>query len=395
MFRRGRSVRLSALLFSLLAAVSACGNVAVGPLPVVAGDYPVHPLLSTLCPPPSVHTVTGFAGGGQILGYQPGWGILVGANHHGGPGAHSQYQPGLYLVNAASGAVTRLTALALANGQSVQAVIGDGWVVWLRAAPAGVGPWSLQALNLATHRQQTVDRGMAETRPFAAQFGPQRLTIIGDTLYFLLVTPERSAVLAYDFATGSLRTVLALPAKGGRQILTMAATASGLTYVVGSAASAGGVAAGEVYSLPFASGQSIPLLKQKNAAYALAVDGSTLALALYNPSIPFQRVLPYSSIVLFRPGATALTDVAIMPGIRGTPQFWSHYLVWGAEPDRGGVLDLATNQVYVLPNLGLFFSLGVYNGILGWTGALFKPAPTGSSAAVTVVQDISWCSLAG
>ncbi|MHB1842652.1 MAG: hypothetical protein ACYCO4_05975 [Sulfobacillus sp.] len=394
MCRRNRIIRLSVLLLGLLVAASACGNAAVGPLPVVAGSYPVRRLLSTLCPPPAVHTVTGFAGGGQILGYQPGWGILVGANHHGGPGAHSQYQPGLYLVNAASGAVTRLTALALANGQNVQAVIGDGWVVWLKAAPAGVGPWSLQALNLATHRQLTVDRGTATTHPFAAQFGPQGLTIIGGKLYFLLVTPERSAVLAYDFATSNLRTVLALPAKGGRQILTMAATASGLTYVVTTAASVGGVAAGEVYSLPFASGQSIPLLKQKNAAYALAVDGSTLALALDNPSSSFQRALPYSSIVLFRPGATALIDVAIMPAIRGTPQFWSHYLVWGAGPDRGGVLDLATNQVYLLPNIGFFFNLGVYNGILGWTGALFKPAPTGSTAAVTVVQDITWCSLA-
>ncbi|MHB1506015.1 MAG: hypothetical protein ACYCO4_03470 [Sulfobacillus sp.] len=405
MCRRNRIDRLSVLLLGLLVAASACGSAAVGPLPVVAGGYPVHRLLSTLCPPPAVHTVTGFAGGGQILGYQPGWGILVAVgNEVLAPSPANIYPMGLYLVNAQTSAVRQLVALAVPSGSSIRATIGDGEVAWVTPPQAGHAMWALQTLNLATGRRQTVATGRWYQSLLGTLPGPVELTIVSGQLYFLQHTAAASTVLAFNFTTGRLRTVLTVPAHTGQEIVAMVVGPNGVTYSMGPDTSGVGAGtAGEIDSFSFTTAHSRPLLIEHQAAVGLALAGSTLVLVLpptrhppvaVNPAIESApSILSVSPVLLYPAGAMALTQVA---AITPQPQVetWSHFLTFTWVAAGGGVLDLATNQIYLLPNIGFFFNLGVYNGILGWTGALFKPAPTGSTAAVTVVQDIAWCSLA-
>lgn len=383
---RGRLAQL--LAGGLVLLLAGCGGVAPGPLPVVAGHYPVH-ALTGLCPPSQVHTATGFVGDGEVLGYEPGWGIVVGTNYHGG-GSGSRYGPGLYRVNPLTTQVTPLVRLAMPLGETVRATIGDGWVAWIVSTFTGAGE-GIRAINLATGQIKTVLHTSAIP-------GPSDLQIRDGTLYFLLPTPPPGPagqrIDAYNLRSGRLETVLEVMVSSGREINAFTLGSGGLFYVLADVKpTAVGTHRGQIVSLDLSTGQTTPVLQEENAAVGLAADGSTLALALYNPGLPL-RVLPYTSVVLYQPGATALTDVAILPGIGTAPlHFFGAYLAWSSFVGPGGVLNLASKQIYRLPNSGLVTGLGLFGGILGWSGALVKPPAIGSTGPVTVIQNVAWCRL--
>ncbi len=391
---RGRLAQL--LAGGLVLLLTGCGRVAPGPLPVVAGHYPVH-ALTGLCPPSQVHTATGFAGDGQVLGYEPGWGILVGTNYHGG-GLGGRYGPGLYRVNALTAQVTPLVRLAIPPGDTVRATIGDGWVAWVVVSTFNGAGEGIRAINLATGQIKTVLQTSASP-------GPSDLQIRDGTLYFLVPTPapgpSGQRIDAYNLTSGRLETVLAVMVSSGREINAFTLGSGGLFYVLANVKpTAVGTHRGQIVYLDLSTRQTTTVLQEENAAVALAADGSTLALALYNPPLPL-RVLPYTSVVLYQPGAAALTDVAILPGIGTAPlHFFGHYLAWTSfvGGSGGGVFNVTSKQIYRLPNSGLVTGVGLFGGLLGWSGALVKSVPISSPGSVTVTQvtvtpDVAWCRL--